>query len=250
MSTIKRSRLRKECEELVEKRLPLLKELYDAHVDTLSANSIYPDIADVFCHPDVYAFITQKPEVDLTLAHFNSMRSSLPDIFSQVRVAIAERIIALIPASLIPAGANAHERLKLATISFKCGSDTCLSRRDLHQAPMLRYPEIISHSCATTEYNVCDEESGGMETCDGLMVVNRKLHSISWNGNSRIEFAEQAFTILQDAVRMCGRDPLTTTTDEMNVDCPLFECLTCHDDYKGQTIVPWDYLVCIMYLSY
>ncbi|KAF4614986.1 hypothetical protein D9613_003359 [Agrocybe pediades] len=255
MQGIKKGRLRNERANLVRKSFPILQDVHQTYVDSLPANSIYPSVADVFFHPDVQEILNSHLGTGVKSEDFDVIRPHYREIVSQVMAELENQVIALIPSSCIPEGCNGSEVLQLSTITFTCECKDLSRSRSRYPEGVagLRYPEILAHRCATTTrtrgYDSPLQSSSFLgfedDICQDLLTIATQFGITRWNAMRKIQFHEEGFQILSDALKMCGRDPTTTTLANMESgsEAPMFECLTCDDKYEGRLIMPWDALV-------
>ncbi|KAF9559588.1 hypothetical protein CPC08DRAFT_763226 [Agrocybe pediades] len=255
MQGIKKGRLRNERANLVRKSFPILQDVHQAYVNSLLANSIYPSVADVFFHPDIQEVLNSHSGTGVKSKDFDIIRPHYREIASQVMAELENQVISLIPSSCIPDGRNGSEVLQLATITFTCECKELPRSRSRYPEGVagLRYPEMLAHRCATTTrirgYSPPLETSSffGIEDdiCQDLLTIASQFGITRWNVMREIQFHEEGFKILGDALKMCGRDPATTTLADMGSGsgARMFECLTCDHKYEGRLVMPWDALV-------
>ncbi|KAF4614913.1 hypothetical protein D9613_003340 [Agrocybe pediades] len=240
MKMIKAKRLYAERLECLQKRLPVFYEVYQTYVDSLPTNSVYPGIADVFLHHDIKELVDLPADVDITSTNFDVLLPSPPNIFQDVLNRLEEEVLTLIPASYNPEGAINGEVLQLAAVTFTCKK---LCTWTTH----LRYPQVLVHRCARKGPSTISDQKPHELADDvvrDLQILEKVLPTspVRWNTSCALEFDEEGFKILSDAMKMCGRDPSTTTHAELDMCMPVFECNTCHDEYSGRLVMPLDYL--------
>ncbi|KAF4614858.1 hypothetical protein D9613_003364 [Agrocybe pediades] len=236
MQSIKKRRLLKERDEVVRKRLPLLQEVHEAYVNSLPANSVYPKVVDIFLNRRVKKIMDLPSETEVTSKDFDPIRSKFPQIASQVMKRLQEQVISMIPSACIPEGCGGHDALKLAVITFYCSKSLCPAG--------IPYPDLLAHRCATsTDYftpKTSDFPDHNLPVCHDLVTIGSKLRELPWNAKGLIRFDEDVFKVLTEALKMCGRDPKTTTAEDMDSEKAVFECLDCYDDYEGRLVMSWD----------
>ncbi|KAF9559585.1 hypothetical protein CPC08DRAFT_708759 [Agrocybe pediades] len=243
MEKIKERRLRNVRARLLRERLPLLAEVYKTYVADLPANFIYPALADIFFHPDVQGIMNLPSEMAVTSRDFDYLRFSFSTIVSHVLQYLETKLTSMISSLCFPygeSGTTSRDVLSLAVTTFVCDEHGCPYNAGL------RYPQMLLHRCANQgEYHqIATNILGHTKSDDSydLETISQVCDSTTWNATRCIKFDEDAYKVLTEALMMCARDPKITTTEDMDSEMPIFECLTCHSRHDGRLVMPWYYL--------
>lgn len=222
MGRIKSRRLQREREIMLQKRLPILRKIYDACVATYPVGSIIPCSADVFLDPFVQNLIL-NPSLTATFTEqsLETVGAAFPDIVLRWRKETEEKLLNMISTE------NASKSIfQLATTIFSCK----------HCDARLTYPRVLVHCCATKHfYHSSDED---------LSIVMRYLDCSYWNYGNLITFEVEKIALVAEAIKLCGLDPMSATGEDMVKLDPIFECLSCNDAREGRCMLSWPGLVC------
>ena len=218
MEDNKAKRLLRERVTLLTKRLPILRKVYNACVETYPVNSIIPRAADVFLDPVVQDLFFRPPlSTNFTEKDLETIGALFPDIVRRWRNITEEKLLNMIA----PSQTITESSLQLATTIFSC--------RLCSNEP-LTYPQVLIHHCATVTYgSVYDEEQS---------VIRRFLDCSNWNA-VYITFDAKKIECLSEAIKLCGLDPKSATREDMDKRDPIFECLACNDLRKGRCTLSW-----------
>ncbi|KAF9551256.1 hypothetical protein CPC08DRAFT_316365 [Agrocybe pediades] len=152
----------------------------------------------------------------------------------------------MIPSSCIPCSGETGTSdtntlsLALAVATFLCANYQCT------HATGLRYPQTLFHCCPSLVdlYLMLGPGTGIVSDGDrDVRTILSTSDSLKWNVMRWIKFDEAGYSILTQALEMCGRDPRTTTAKDMDSEMPIFECLSCHSRHQGRLVMPWYYLM-------
>ena len=215
----KAKRLLRERVTLLEERLPILRKVYNACVETYPVNSIIPRVADMFLDPVVQnLFILPPLSTTFTEKDLEMLGALFPDIVRRWRKITEEKLLNMIA----PSQEITESSLQLATTIFSC--------QFCHNDP-LTYPQVLIHRCATGIYGgVYDEVQS---------VIRGFLNCSNWNEGSSITFDAKKIECLSEAIKLCGLDPKSATREDIDKRDPFFECLACNDLRKGRCTLSW-----------
>ena len=219
----KAKRLLRERVTLLEERLPILRKVYNACVETYPVNSIIPRVADMFLDPVVQnLFILPPLSTTFTEKDLEMLGALFPDIVRRWRKITEEKLL-----NMIAPSQNINESLlQLATTIFSC-------RRCANEP--LTYPRVLVHRCVAFQGTVSDEDQS---------MLRRFLQCPYWNSGDLITFDAQKIVSLSEAIKLCGLDPKSATREDMDKQDPIFECLACNDARKGRCTLSWLGVVC------
>lgn len=213
MKTVQDNRERKERDTILEKRLPLLRKIYDTCVSAYPINSIIPSSCDVFSDPFVEDLITGPPfSATFTEQDLVTVETTFFDIVSRWRKKVEEKLLDMI--SQACGTQNISESVfKLATTIFTC--------KYCPDDP-LTYPRVLVHRC-TRRYCYRNNDP-----------ALRILGCSSWISSECITFEAQKLGVLTEAIKLCGLDPQSATGEDIDKQKPIFECLACNNARKGR----------------
>jgi len=224
MQATKAKRLREERVTTLEKRLPILRKLYDACISTYPVNSIIPSSADVFLDPFVQNLIITPPlTAPFTDEDLAAVGTTFPDIVFRWRKQTEEKLLHMITRGYGLQNA-AESALQLATTVFTC--KFC--------SEPLTYPRVLIHNCATKMFYY-HERTGD----EDLPSLRRFLQSTYWNHDNIITFDAKEIVPLIEVIELCGLDPKSATAKDMDKHNAIFECLSCNDVRKGRCTLSW-----------
>ena len=228
MGAVMAKRLRKEREDMLQDRLPILDKIYNTCVSNYPINSIIPRSADVFLDPFVQDLITCPPlSATFTDKNLAAVETTFPDIVLRWRKQAEEKLL-----NMVTQGCGIQTTsefvLQLATTVFTC--KYCID-------DPLTYPRVLVHRCATRIF-YSDREDEDMPS------IRRFLDCAYWNIGNVITFEAQRTVVLTKAIKLCGLDPMSATREDIEKKWPIFECLACNDPRKGRCTLSWLGVVC------
>jgi len=167
----------------------------------------------------------------VTLETFHEVINLIPELTADWKVQTCEKLMGMIeeatkkdePQVDIP-----QPNLNLATTVFRCNKYECTQTRPLF------YPAVLMHACAS-EYTYIY----AMEDDEDLVDFSANCRLRPWNAGKVISFWTAASQTAVELVELCGRDPKTTTVQEMDCTNPIFECENCRSDRQGRLMMTW-----------
>ncbi|EPQ51013.1 hypothetical protein GLOTRDRAFT_133339 [Gloeophyllum trabeum ATCC 11539] len=205
---------------ILPKRLPLLRKVLKEYYLSQGENDILPSMAD-FCFMKEFLDVIDAPkDVEVTEASFSDVVARLPELSDVWREQAFEKIRALLPTSVVEQNHSPHDVLALATTLFSCEDGQC--------ANVMTYDRLLVHECLTERpywWRGEGPELPGInpETCC------EELKGIPWGSYKfeAVSFSEVGSQHARRIVELCGRDPDTTTAEEMDKLDARLNCLSC-----------------------
>ena len=238
MGALKVARLREDRKALLKKRQHLIKQVRSDYVATCAVNEVIPPASDLYLFPPLRHIVEDTPvENEVTLETFHEVQDLIPKFIAVWKVQTCEKLMGMIaeatkkdePQVYVP-----QPDVNLATSVFRCNKYEC------NQSRPLFYPAVLMHACASeyTYFNAIeDDDEDLVDFC-----TNCRLHP--WNAGNVISFWTAASQTAAELVELCGRDPKTTTIQEMDCADPIFECVYCGSDRQGRLMMTWRRGVC------
>ncbi|KAF4614952.1 hypothetical protein D9613_003328 [Agrocybe pediades] len=223
MKQLKEARLKREHQDLLCERIPIMKTFLDNYTKTLRAHDLYPCYVDFYALSEISDIVDNTPRtVPFTLENFDGI--SLPDLMTKWRLKMESELIKMIREACGEEYAQLENVLQLATTSFTCSR--CSYDR-------IVYPRVLMHACVTTSWLPTDASE-----------IQKRLKRL-WNtGGSDesgiIRFNKVGMKTVSKLIEMCGLDPKTTTIIEIQNLNPIFECMECNSIHEGRAIMTWD----------
>ncbi|KAJ7596655.1 hypothetical protein C8J56DRAFT_917997 [Mycena floridula] len=228
MTEQRAARLQEERQNLRLERRKVLNQVLDTYLETLPHNAIGPQKG---CLANLDAFKTvflQLPlEKKLTLDMFPEALAEIPAFCKEWRTLRDLELMALMPTG------SSVDTLSLATTSFLCNS--CR----LH----IRYPMVLIHKCLTPTHSQIPFP--GQDQDPELVAFFSSIQRWPIQPLEKyLTYATGLASTCEAIIRLCEKDPLTTTLEEMDELNPLLESPSGKSDYSGQYfIIRWQGLV-------
>ncbi|TFK34841.1 hypothetical protein BDQ12DRAFT_688937 [Crucibulum laeve] len=223
MEEVKAERLERLHCAVVRKRCSVMTEIYKNFVASQPLHTVIPGFTDVVLMDPFRTIIEDTPvDEEVTEENFNIAETELPDLAKDWRHARDAELLSMLHASPSVGSGSALDSLHLATTLFKCK----------HVGQPVSYPRILVHEHATPAWDYSDNRPGSL-----LKSVPRK----PWNyGGSLITFDEVAHHYAKTVLQVCGFDPETTTSEDMQRAKPWVECTKCFTAKSGRRVMRWD----------
>jgi len=238
MGTLKVARLREDRKAMLKKRQHLIKQVRSDYVATCAVNEIIPPASDFYLFPPFRHIVEDTPvEDEVTLETFHEVMNLIPEFIAVWKVQTCEKLMGMIAETTKkdePQVDMSQPDLNLATTVFKCNKYECNQTRPLF------YPAVLMHACASEYIYMHAIEDDDEDLVD--FSTNCRLRP--WNAGKVISFWTGASQTAAELVELCGRDPKTTTIQEMDCANPIFECEYCGSDRQGRLMMTWRRGVC------
>lgn len=221
LEDVKRRRLRDERISLIRNRIALLGPAVDRALSSQPISDVQPSLYDICALPQYRTILESPSGMEITAKNFTELLSQLPEQSAQWRKSNKETVLRLLPSALKKtSGKSAVDPLELCTTFFRCHS--C-------KEP-ISFPRILSHVCLLAWPGEVEEED----------IFFRSCRQSPWiHGHEGIAFDAEASSIVATLIKMCGQDPKTTTTTEMDNLDPRFECVRCPHPRQGRLVMQW-----------
>ncbi|KAJ3518086.1 hypothetical protein NLJ89_g112 [Agrocybe chaxingu] len=229
MKGLKKRRLSEDVEEMYKDRLSLFVKVYATYIETLPLDSIYPNAVELLKIPVVERLIKKTPPtIELTE---NAICEALDfcEITSFWKNSLDAALIRLIRHGLPDAIFDESTVLNLATTYFHC--------KRCDPVP-LRKEDIYMHRCRI-DSRWLDPATPEPTDPEAKALKHVLKEEKPWNWNGMIYFDVHAFETLTSLVKMCRRDPTTTTAQDMDNADHVIECLACNDQRLGRRTMKW-----------
>lgn len=236
MELMKKKRLDRELAALVVERKAIAgKVLRTFKRSQLPWTDIMPGVSDFLSFPEIKAVIDQAFEVEVDEQSFEALLPAFPGMIATWRESIVKLLVHQRKRLCKDQTEDDEEimrQLKLATSVFKCHScgddagdpyfDSIMYHNDGHHIELrcrpLFWPRVLAHRCATRPYDY------GVS----LMSFLDLRRDVPWTSNVFLVDSQMA-EIVKKIVILCGKDPSTTTVDDMDAADYRFACHTCAD---------------------
>ncbi|KDR85884.1 hypothetical protein GALMADRAFT_391017 [Galerina marginata CBS 339.88] len=235
MEGLKRERLRRERQALLENCLPILKDIYENFILSQSVNSVFPTTTEIFRHSLVQEVLDSATTTS-TKDDFETIIPYLPHIVDWRKRKIDDQLRELITdACGTEYSFDPKTVLQLATTMFSC--EGC------HQ--YLAHPRVIAHSCANgnwsqSSYRFSFSTQDVDEQACWDILGHRYWNSLPYGKSLRtISFKQEDWKLMVEVITACGFDPNTTSVLEMDEADPILECISCNDIRQGRAVQKW-----------
>lgn len=174
--------------------------------------------------PEYRAVLERPSNVEVTKEDFTDLLANLSEQTDRWRKSNINLLL-----DLLPSGSKKGKKrldphlLDLCNVFFRCHS--C-------REP-ISYPRILTHACLNKRRtpDITEDED------DLLLGV---FTAVPWtHGRKDITFDTEASDISGMLIKLCGRDPKTLTTHEMDELDSRFECLRCVHSTQGKLVMKW-----------
>lgn len=224
MEDVKAARLVREKKEFFKHMLHMLRDIFKEYSDTLPANHILPNVADIYFHPVVNKAMSGVESQEVLEETLTRIRPSLVEIIDDCQKLLRQEVIDLVIADYT-ANSKSFDLSVLthASTLFYCRACTC----------DLTLDQSVVHSCTSADYyfRPLSEE---MRAVHSAIFEVTNTHRI----RSTISFSRSRLESLTSVLHACGIDPNTTVTDMRAID-PIIECLDCGRIDRGRVTMNW-----------
>ncbi|KZT08431.1 uncharacterized protein LAESUDRAFT_723952 [Laetiporus sulphureus 93-53] len=241
MQEIKRNRLESERKYILQQRFRALCSIisdFYAEPPGMPEYECKPSIADFAMMPAFREIIDSTNDTVIDATTFLPLRDQLPMLIEQWQADVKEQLRRIVQTRAH--GDIAIDPLDLATTVFECTGCT----------RTLQYPNIIKHSClrSNTLYCYIDAE---FSTVYEKALYNGITNECAWSTDGlRVSDAMSHFKRI---VTLCGKDPISTTQQEMDaLDVMLYRPIDLAEPHGPQraytwraAIMDWHVLPCI-----
>lgn len=222
MTNVRNHRVTRErCGHLLD-RVRLLREIVMEFIQSRPPTEPPPGVADIAISPQFRAILEKPKDEAVTQETFKSVKPTLPQVVEQWRYAAMAQLLKLLDGRL-----TNFKRLELATSWFSC--------RDCGRE--LTFPRVLHHGCTKVQgmLNITPT------TCDDdfLNGIWLGIHEAPWNQQSQLAFSYHCSIYAYYLTAACGKNPETTTAQEMDELSPRFVCRLCSTSHGESLIMTW-----------
>ncbi|KAH9483658.1 hypothetical protein JR316_0003128 [Psilocybe cubensis] len=221
---------------ILSSRIPHLNKIVTNYSATVPPTEVAPMVGDFFTNKDVFDFLLSTPNITGP-ADFAPLIARLPTLAQEVIARMHTKLLSVIAETAGKFAAAPQDKvLDLATTTFECNQ--CYEGW-VYTAMPLRYPRVLTHNHTTHGHvSPWSLEPRQKEEAD-LDLLKDVIDVVPWNWHEVVTFDKDAANVLESVIQMCGLDPKTTTTKEMDELDPIIECLSCNNLTKGRMVMRW-----------
>ncbi|KAF8177604.1 hypothetical protein BJ912DRAFT_1146553 [Pholiota molesta] len=232
MEIVKERRLKRERLAFLKDRLPILQKVHNDHLLTFTTTERYwyPMASELFLYePKIQDIVND------TSSTLESMKERLmltlpeiyPDAINQLIRRIDDQLLEVIIASRPGELIDRETVFGLATTLFRCVNCERLCTKRI-----LRYNEVVLHSCTRTS-------DFPAECQDGYFIKTLTNERYRSHRHGPLTVSNAALTFVPILAKLCGLDPHTATTQMMDDLDPVFECIPCASQEFGRATLTW-----------
>lgn len=224
MTALHTKRLQRERFTILTQRHKIVSELVKAYRLNRLVGDVTPSLADVCEMHEFKTIIWDTPlDVEVDERTFQPAMEQLPRLIDKWRDEKDAELLHMIDPSF--SLDKDRSKLNLATTLFGCTGNCRYG---------IAYPRILFHLC-TTDYSFTTLYAALDNMLDRIW---RSSGCQTWNyGQDRVSVKDR--TLLEDVVKCCGMDPVTTTAEQMDKLGPRLECTRCYSLDTGHELMDW-----------
>ncbi|KAJ8489489.1 hypothetical protein ONZ51_g2910 [Trametes cubensis] len=215
MEEIREARLQRERDALWSTRLELMCQVVSAYDTSLGRRTAMSDtqaqFADLALMPPFRTLVDAPPDTSVTAQDFENLRDSIPTLRAEWLEARRAEILELIPQEVAQAS-KAELSLSLAFVGFECA---------MCSLENLRWPNVLAHSCLRPKYSNPDAYKQQVAKMSSMISM-----PAPWRGKAGDLLFSERWKITRSVISALGKDPDTTTYEEMMQHQARMICLS------------------------
>ena len=226
MENVKAVRIAREKEQFFKQILERLQEISREYSNTLPANHIFPNTADIYFHPTVKTALSAVESPEALEEVLTRIQPSLPEIVDDCLKLSRQHLANLVVDDYTQNNKSFDlSVLTLASTLFRCKNCQCDLTPD----------QTVVHVCRTPYYLPYGHLSEDMEA------IRRAINEVTTTQRiqSTISFSLAQLGPFATVLQSCGIDPKTTTVADINEIDPVIECLSCSNVEQGRITMRW-----------
>ncbi|KAF9046728.1 hypothetical protein BJ165DRAFT_1527794 [Panaeolus papilionaceus] len=226
------------CEPLIEKLIP--------------ASEIRIRAPDVYHFPRVKDFLVNTPQhVKLESKDFAFVEGLLPEIIQAWKERIESDLISLIRDAMgeeYITDVGQSNVLSLATSVFSCQGTPPPPMPGMYEIKAFgldAFQRKWTNHCQVVNESIWLEDALDHRCCYRRRRSDEEPKTLTefifdtepWS--NKLVFKAEDSNILDKALLVCRRDPMTTTVEDMDELDPIFECVLCRRPRQGREVMNW-----------